>query len=259
MAWHSHSNGTDHGRGNVIPAFAERLQRAGSLADVWCATRQAFDECGIEHVIYMYMRPRAPQDRGLVLSNLPDWWGEYYMDEGLASRDPFFKICKSFNPHRTGREYLAQNAHLLSKAERGFIREAGETGMISGIASPVRLCNPGHFGGWNLGSGRKRTRFERYLETHCESLQLMGFIAHEALQGRAEWSSERAPGKRLSARERDCLLYLAQGLRSADIAERLGIALVTVDLHFKRIRAKLGAATREEALAKAILLGEIEL
>ncbi len=61
----------------------------------------------------------------------------------------------------------------------------------------------------------------------------------------------------LSTREAECLLWLARGLRSAAIAERLSLAVVTVELHIKNARVKLGATTREHAVAKAITLGLI--
>lgn len=68
-------------------------------------------------------------------------------------------------------------------------------------------------------------------------------------------AGERAPTRvrPLSLRERECLLWLSRGLRTSAIADRLGIAQITVNLHFKGARRKLSAATREEALAKAIL------
>jgi DNA-binding CsgD family transcriptional regulator len=103
----------------------------------------------------------------------------------------------------------------------------------------------------------KRPAFEKHLAAHCERLQLMGFIAHEALQQRARAGRRADISEKLSERERECLLWLARGLRTREIADRLNLAAVTVDLHLKRIRTKLGAATREEALAKAILSGEI--
>lgn len=61
----------------------------------------------------------------------------------------------------------------------------------------------------------------------------------------------------LSARERECLVWLGRGLRVAAIADQLGIAAVTVHLHLKNARHKLNSATREEALAKAILSQQI--
>lgn len=59
----------------------------------------------------------------------------------------------------------------------------------------------------------------------------------------------------LSPRERDCLIHLAAGLRSQQIADRLDIKPVTVEMHLRRARGKLKAATREQALAKAMSMG----
>ena len=61
----------------------------------------------------------------------------------------------------------------------------------------------------------------------------------------------------LSPREKECLLWVAQGLRSKQIADKLGLRPVTVELHLKNARTKLRAATREQAIAIALLNGLI--
>lgn len=66
---------------------------------------------------------------------------------------------------------------------------------------------------------------------------------------------ERRPS--LTARERDVLCLLANGLLNARIAERLGIAEPTVRRHMISAREKLGCATREQAVAVAITRGLI--
>ena len=61
----------------------------------------------------------------------------------------------------------------------------------------------------------------------------------------------------LSPREKECLLWVAQGLRSKQIADKLGLRPVTVELHLKNARTKLRAATRGQAIAIALLNGLI--
>lgn len=61
----------------------------------------------------------------------------------------------------------------------------------------------------------------------------------------------------LSPREAEVLSWLAQGLDGARIAHRMGIAPVTVAKHLRMVRRKLGAQTREQALAVAIRDGLI--
>ena len=53
----------------------------------------------------------------------------------------------------------------------------------------------------------------------------------------------------LTQRERECLELLAQGLTNAGIASKLGVALPTVAMHLASARRRLGAHTREEAVA----------
>ena len=56
----------------------------------------------------------------------------------------------------------------------------------------------------------------------------------------------------LTAREMDVLRLLAQGLTSAQIAERLVIGLVTVNAHVRSIYSKLGVTSRAAATRYAL-------
>ncbi|MGY6632538.1 MAG: response regulator transcription factor [Alkalilacustris sp.] len=64
-------------------------------------------------------------------------------------------------------------------------------------------------------------------------------------------------GTTLTPREQEALLWLATGLRSVEIAHRMGIETVTANLHLQGARRKLGARTREQALAIALRDGHI--
>jgi LuxR family transcriptional activator of conjugal transfer of Ti plasmids len=67
----------------------------------------------------------------------------------------------------------------------------------------------------------------------------------------------RLEGSPLTNRERECLTLAAAGLTTEEIAERLGIKRVTTQFHFDAIRTKLAAATRHEAIARAVHQGLI--
>jgi DNA-binding CsgD family transcriptional regulator len=66
--------------------------------------------------------------------------------------------------------------------------------------------------------------------------------------------STRANSASLTARELDVLTLVADGLRNAEIAERLFVSRRTVDHHVSAILRKLGASTRGEAAATAARL-----
>jgi DNA-binding NarL/FixJ family response regulator len=62
----------------------------------------------------------------------------------------------------------------------------------------------------------------------------------------------------LSARQREILQMLADGMQTDAVAERLGLSTETVRTHTKRILAKLEASTRTQAVAIGIRHGLIE-
>lgn len=64
------------------------------------------------------------------------------------------------------------------------------------------------------------------------------------------FSKERTTA--LSERERDVLFLAADGLTDKEIAQRLGIGAKTVRTYWDRVRSKLGASSRTQALAMAL-------
>jgi DNA-binding CsgD family transcriptional regulator len=71
-------------------------------------------------------------------------------------------------------------------------------------------------------------------------------------------ATTRANPAGLTAREVEVLRLVADGLRNAEIAERLFLSRRTVDHHVSAILRKLGAATRVEAVAEASRLALLE-
>lgn len=63
----------------------------------------------------------------------------------------------------------------------------------------------------------------------------------------------------LTLREIEVLSLLANGMRTDQIAHRIGLARGTVEFHIRNARVKLQAHTREQAIARAIVTGKIFL
>jgi DNA-binding CsgD family transcriptional regulator len=232
------------------------LEKAQTFDGLWSATANYLENLGVTHSIYTFVQPRDPTTTR-AWTSLPAAWCRRYLDQGYYRIDPFYRYCcRSFAPVGTGPDYLDDH-DFLNEQERRIVFEGGETGFRSGFSSPVRLLGEGGFGGWNFGSSLPRRQFETLLTDRGRDLRLAGFYIHEHAGRLSRLDDarqlQRQPQQaRLSTRERECLLWLSRGLRTLEIAERLGIAAVTVDLHFKNARRKLNASTREEALAKAI-------
>ena len=69
----------------------------------------------------------------------------------------------------------------------------------------------------------------------------------------------KPPQRRPSAREREILALLARGSTDAKIAETLGLSPATVQTHVRNAKSKLGARTRAQAVALALVGGLIQL
>lgn len=65
------------------------------------------------------------------------------------------------------------------------------------------------------------------------------------------------PGKRLSPRELQCLMAVAAGMTSKEVAQELGIAPDTVDKRLLAATTKLGVTRRAALVAEAFRLGLI--
>ena len=104
-----------------------------------------------------------------------------------------------------------------------------------------------------LNSGtRTPTSKDRELPTFVESL-LSQWDARHAGGGAAQPSSRVSDP--LTARERDVLAMISQGLSNKHIARALEISPETVKSHVKHIFLKLTVGTRAEAVSRAGLLG----
>jgi DNA-binding CsgD family transcriptional regulator len=88
------------------------------------------------------------------------------------------------------------------------------------------------------------------------SRRLRALGARDILRGPRPATRRNAAG--LTARESQVLALVAEGLRNAEIAQRLFLSPRTVGNHVSAILSKLGAETRVEAAAKAATLGLLQ-
>lgn len=233
-----------------VTDFTATLVEAQNVADIWRATTRFFSQYGLDGVVYL----DADGDQFTLLSTLPESWHQHYMDSRYHEIDSFAQICCA--DHRavaTGADNLHRYPQL-SRQQRKLVQEAGETGYRAGFSSPFRLASARGFGGWNLMSAEGDKASQAIARAHGDVLHMAAFCAHQAL------SNARVPQDTpLTPREVECLQWLAMGLRTQQIAHKMGLKPVTVEFHFRRAREKLGADTREQALAKAIFGGLIVL
>ena len=86
-----------------------------------------------------------------------------------------------------------------------------------------------------------------------------GFAARPASRRADADAGEDGRVDALTAREREVLELVSQGLSNKAIAARLGISDQTVKFHLSSIFSKLGVSSRTEAVRRGVRAGVIEL
>lgn len=238
----------------TIETFIDRIVMAESAEAVWSATERYFSAHGFDRLIYADLTGKMPVMR----NSFPDSFGEYYVDVCNPAADPFFRYCcATLTPIGTGLDYADDYAYL-TPSERQIIETAREAGMRAGFSCTFQLAGKAGMGGWNIGSTLNRCEVEAISGAHAHSLRLAALYAHERMRLMRN-ATPACTTSKLSPREHDCLAYLAAGMKTQQIADALGIKPVTVELHLRKARERLGAKTREQALAKALSLELLRL
>jgi DNA-binding NarL/FixJ family response regulator len=84
-------------------------------------------------------------------------------------------------------------------------------------------------------------------------------LGQDAFHGAAAHASSEADLDELTDREQEVLGLLVQGLRNAEIADRLRTSVKTAEFHVGRLLHKLHARSRSEAIIRAQELGLVAL
>ena len=191
---------------------------------------------------------------GWSTSNYPILWGVEYMSRGFHMLDPVgIKSPKHMTPFAWGTEdYLAG----LEPHELKVFKAAAKHGIRRGIMVPIH--GPGaEFAGLSLAANSKETE-EEFMNKFTERSMFLGAIAphiQEALRVVLNADEIANTAAKLTAREIECISWIADGKSYADIAEILKISRNTVITHVNRAKEKLGVNTSYQAVAVVMQSG----
>ena len=229
---------------------------------------------GVDHINLGLTAPRSDGTADVKLwSTMNDGWISEYNECYLANDDyvvrtmmPGFEIPGSEIQRLTWHGDILSRSRDVRKPTQRVLAGAGENGMVQAVSYalaglPAR-ANPAasRYSGLMVSFGRDAGRSVDSFDNQVVAQEDLLLTALFALMPRLLQfeGADDSPTQQLSTRERDVLLYLSKGQRPDAIADALGIARVTVDLHIKNARTKLGARTPAEAVAVALRTKLIE-
>jgi DNA-binding CsgD family transcriptional regulator len=234
--------------------FLNRLHATATLHEAWDATVSYASGAGADWIHYAYAPLAArPSKAWPRLSSLPAEWLQHYEKSRFGSVDSNARHCKaSVRALLAGPDFVKSYSSAI---HRRWVDDSRGLGIFSEIVIPLRMLPGSGFGGFTFASRLRAREATRWARDMMPDLKLaVQFADVRMLQLAREREAARIS---LSPREREVLLWLAAGYRNDRIAERMRISNPTVELHLANARRKLNAATREQALALALLLGAI--
>ena len=267
------SNALNH---KLNEAFA-RIQDAPRDRDMSRFKRSVLDilsrNLDAERSIFMHQGPEAPGPdlsvRNLEQQSLNDYVRYYFQKDPLKILAGAPGACRVSGGPIPGRKVVSlfdlthHRSFLRSEYYNEFLRpqriyrELGSFlsagGGMCGYIGLFRTAGERDFSPTDI---RLFNLLSNYVSLAMENLHLRfrvngrGFTTGGPGQERAE--RELGAGFGLSPREIQVVMLILEGLKNAQIAERLFISEVTVKKHVQHICAKLGVSTRTAVLRRAL-------
>ncbi|MEJ2087610.1 MAG: helix-turn-helix transcriptional regulator [Gammaproteobacteria bacterium] len=242
-------------------SVVDGVQRAQDVEGAWQGFRRLLAQDGFERIMCVFGVPFSEPFPDARQPYVP-----FYRDSlmpadvvGFFARHPEYKRHNPVLRHVRSSPLpllrIGDNpAASFGPAHQRMLAELRELfGDVDINAFPLSNAAARQYG--QLGVQNPRSREARYhLQRHSNALHLAAHYFYGAMQSRFP----RPPvfsSKPLSPRQQQCLTWVAAGLTSDQIADRLNLSRKTVDLHLAAAIRKMEAGSRSQAVARAVALG----
>lgn len=184
---------------------------------------------------------------------------DIYKANDLIKLDPFINMgCRSLTAMRLPTDVSGNDDLGFDNDSSGYFEDnVAAQGVTGGIGVPVRTFGGNEVGGWVFLSLEKNRVFEILHQEYAAQLQLAAVLAYEHMDKLG--SHNTANNVKLTQRERECMQWLCTGLRVSMIAFKMSVGVSVVNMHIANAKHKLGAQTRDQAIALAITTGQVDL
>ena len=232
----------------------ESLLTCSSVEELHANTTAIAREMGFEHFLYgVQVNTSLTRPYRFIRSCYPEVWRKHYDAEGYANIDPTVSHCA-----RTAIPIIWKNEIFKGRKEARVRSEAKDCGLVSGASFSVH-GGRGESAMLSLATSRESREAQNDIVAMMGQAQLLTCYLHEAVQ-RIVLSKGPVPLKKinLTDREKECLLWAAEGKTGWEIANIVNISERTVTFHLQNAAQKLGVVNRRQAISRALSMGLIE-
>ena len=240
---------------STIEKFITLSNSATSQEEVFRHFCESLASLGYDSVVYSLLtdHPSLKRKAGHgVICNYPSDWMGYYTSKGYQPHDPVIHHAFTTAAPYTWQDLL-DSPHLPTVG-RQILNESQDAKLLDGAA--VAIYGPNfEIAGVGLASTAGGVSPDKNLLSIVQALANQFHIAYSNLDPNQQTEPPRYI--QLTKREREILLWSAEGKSVSVIATILSTSDDNVKYHLKRIYRKLGVRDRLQAVVKAIMLGLI--
>jgi len=201
-------------------------------------------------VVTLPLRSNPPE---FYFNKWPEEWLHAYVELDFVSADPVVAAALR-GPFPVVLSELMQSRRLPKKSREMVDFMTKDFPWRDSIAVPIHGLGR-EVGIVGLAAERLDLSKRQRVAVHILSIQ--AFQQARLLAGKDLSPLQVKDWKGLTARERECLRWVAEGKSDSEISDILGISVRTAHFHIEHAKKKLGATTRAQAVAYAIRLGLI--
>ncbi|HLH94329.1 MAG TPA: LuxR family transcriptional regulator [Xanthobacteraceae bacterium] len=229
----------------------ERLSEAYSIIENTPDTEETVtklrDLIGVDHLVYHSSKLGAsPSVDPYIRLTYPASWIKRYLQMNYVDLDPVLR--EGFQ--RT-LPFDWSELTVRTEAEVAFLHDALAHGVgPHGLSIPLQSKH-GHRALFSVSSSGSKEEWIAFVRAMQPALIQIGNRLHRRVI--SEVFGEDRP--HLTARELECLRWVARGKDTSDIAVILDISPHTARFYLKSARFKLDAVTSAQAVSKAVKLG----
>lgn len=233
--------------------LTRQLQSVDDVMAIHSILQKLTATMGFSHFTYICKVPLSPtRQYYFLISDMPAEWTEHYRDRHYSNIDPVMAYAGTQMTPVVWDE-LPRGVPV----PKNMFEDAVACGVQHGVTAPI--YDSGLNGGlFSVARSVPVSNDPEYRQQLAMWMQWIAIQIHQCVHEKILPSANDVQDKNLTARERQCLVWAAEGKTSWEIGQIIGIAEKTVVHHLRGASYKLGSNRRQGAITKAVAFGTLQ-
>ena len=244
-------------QGEWLFDFSRAAMQAKDQNEIWDLLKSTLSLFGVRWVNYAFGEPR----NAVLFSSMGPGWLEHY-SENFARTDMLIRHCLTAQHTLYLDPSFFNGGTETDHANKAMLSQMSDLGIRGALAIPLQGASSNFISCSAVFFTLDERESLEAMTRHGEEIALIMNLAHQFMGTQELQTGENvystAFGKKIAARsiltnrEKEVLRFLSIGMRPDRIAEKMGLQSSTVNMHISKARRRIGAATREQAIVRAI-------